>query len=364
MWIIFNFVDKSIENMPSNKNALIRYRYLDELLSSRVRYYTRQELTDKLNEHLVSPVSKRCVEKDLIDIQDEWGIEYDERIYDGKKYIHYADPSFSIFNKELTPEERTMLRSVLATIGQFDGLPNFEWLETMRLKLGKESGSALASGEFEGNGDEKLIQFSYNPYLKNSNMIAGLFQHIASKQAIRIEYKPYYATDSFPVVVSPYRLKQYNNRWYLICCRMPDGRFSNYALDRMVSYSVADDVEFMPCPVDIDEHFDDIIGVTYVSDAPVEKVIFAGSPKEIQFILTKPLHWSQRCPSQDEQEDLHSQYPNVPEDWVFLTIECKWNFELITMLFSFGERIVVLSPERVVSDMTQKLQTMGGYYIK
>lgn len=350
--------------MPANKNALIRYRYLDELLSSRVKYYTRQELTDKLNEHLATPVSKRCVEKDLIDIQDEWGIEYDEKVYDGKRYIHYADSSFSIFNKELTQEERTMLRSVLATVGQFDGLPNFEWLETMRLKLGKDSGSALASGEFEGYEDEKLIQFSNNPYLKNSNMIAGLFQHIVSKQAIQIEYKPYSAPESFLVVVSPYRLKQFNNRWYLICCRMSDGRFTNYALDRMVSFEVIEDIEFMPCPIDIDEHFDDIIGVTYVSDEPVETVVFAGSPREIQFILTKPLHWSQRCPSQEGQEELHSQYSNVPENWIFLTIECKWNFELITTLFSFGERIVVLSPERVVSDLSRKLEIMTQYYNK
>jgi predicted DNA-binding transcriptional regulator YafY len=309
-------------------------------------------------------VSKRCVEKDLIDIQDEWGIEYDEKVYDGKKYIHYADPSFSIFNKELTQEERTMLRSVLATVGQFDGLPNFEWLETMRLKLGKDSGSALSSGEFEGYEDEKLIQFSNNPYLKNSNMIAGLFRHIVSKQAILIEYKPYYMAEPFSVVVSPYRLKQFNNRWYLICSRMPDGRFSNYALDRMVAYSAANNCEFMSCPVDIDEHFDDIIGVTYVSDAPVETVIFAGSPKEIQFIITKPFHWSQRCPSQEEQETLHSQFPHVPEDWVFLTIECKWNFELITTLFSFGERIVVLSPSRVVEDVKIKLSKMRTLYVK
>lgn len=347
--------------MPANKNALIRYRYLDELLSSR-KMYTRQELTDKLNDHLVTPVSKRCVEKDLIDIQDEWGIEYDEKIYDGKKYIHYADPSFSIFNKELTQEERTMLRSVLATVGQFDGLPNFEWLETMRLKLGKDSGSALSSGEFEGYEDEKLIQFSNNPYLKNSNMIAGLFQHIVSKQAIQIEYKPYSALESFSVVVSPYRLKQFNNRWYLICCRMQDGRFTNYALDRMISFKAAEDIEFMPCPIDIDEHFDDIIGVTYISDAPVEKVIFAGSPREIQFILTKPLHWSQRCPSLNEQEKLHSQYPNVPEDWIFLTIECKWNFELITTLFSFGERISVVAPKRVRNDIINKMRNMLYLY--
>lgn len=348
--------------MPANKNALIRYRYLDEMLSSRVRYYTRQELTDKINEKLATPVSKRCVEKDLIDIQDEWGIEYDEKIYDGKKYIHYADSSFSIFNKELTSEERTLLKSVLDTIGQFDGLPNFEWLESMRLKLSKGGNSVLSSSDLEEESDRKIIEFNSNPYLKNTNMIAGLFQHIASKQSIRIEYKPYYSTDSFPVVVSPYRLKQFNNRWYLICCRIPDGRFCNYALDRMVSYNVADDVEFMPCPVDIDEHFDDIIGVTYVSDASVEKVIFAGSPKEIQFILTKPLHWSQRCPSQYEQEILHSEYPNVPDDWVFLTIECKWNFELITTLFSFGERIVVVSPERVLADLRKKLDMMNTLY--
>ena len=130
----------------------------------------------------------------------------------------------------------------------------------------------------------------------------------------------------------------------------------------MVSFSVAEDVEFMPCPIDIDEHYDDIIGVTYISDAPVETVIFAGSPREIQFILTKPLHWTQKRPSIEEQARLHEEYPNVPEDWIFLTIECKWNFELITTLFSFGERIFVVAPDRVVSDIYNKLRSMGELY--
>ena len=120
----------------------------------------------------------------------------------------------------------------------------------------------------------------------------------------------------------------------------------------------------MPSPIDIDEHNDDIIGVTYISDAPVETVIFAGSPREIQFILTKPLHWTQKRPSIEEQAMLHEEYPNVPKDWIFLTIECKWNFELITTLFSFGERIIVLSPQKVVEDITEKLLKMSDYYRK
>lgn len=350
--------------MPTNKNALIRYRYLDELLSSRVKYFTRQELTDKINEHLDSPVSKRCVEKDLIDIQDEWGVEYEERVYDGKKYIHYSDPSFSIFNKELTEEERTLLKSALDTLGQFDGLPNFEWLERMRLKLSLGGESAMSFGRFEENSSHKIIEFSTNPYLKNSNMIAGLFQHIASRQVIQIEYLPYHLETPITEVISPYRLKQYNNRWYLLCCRMSDGRFSNYALDRLVSYDEVVGVEYLPCPVEIDEHFDDIIGVTFLPDEPIQTIVFAGSPREIQFIITKPLHWTQRRPTEDEQQAFHTRYSDVPSDWIFLTIDCKWNFELITTLYSFGERIIVLSPEKVVNDIKHKLQVMSALYLK
>ena len=36
--------------MAVNKNAVIRYMYLDQMLSDRHHYYTRSELTDKCNE--------------------------------------------------------------------------------------------------------------------------------------------------------------------------------------------------------------------------------------------------------------------------------------------------------------------------
>ena len=108
-----------------------------------------------MNERLVSPVSKRCIEKDLVDIQDEWGIDYEEIIDEyGKRRIHYADKSFSIFSKELTEEERKILKSALDTLGQFDGLPNFEWLEAMRVKLSKGGRSAMSAGEFEDDGNK------------------------------------------------------------------------------------------------------------------------------------------------------------------------------------------------------------------
>jgi hypothetical protein len=54
--------------MPTNKNAFIRYKYLDRLLSDHYHYYDIHDLTDKVNEMLCNDgfkkVGQRCVEKD------------------------------------------------------------------------------------------------------------------------------------------------------------------------------------------------------------------------------------------------------------------------------------------------------------
>jgi len=55
--------------MPTNKNAFIRYKYLDKLLSDRYHYYDRNDLKDKVNDMLerdgFKTVTKRTIEKDI-----------------------------------------------------------------------------------------------------------------------------------------------------------------------------------------------------------------------------------------------------------------------------------------------------------
>ncbi|MBQ3896161.1 MAG: WYL domain-containing protein, partial [Paludibacteraceae bacterium] len=55
--------------MPSNKNALMRYKFLDEMLSDRHHFYDINALTEKCNEKLVDAglheVTRRCIEKDI-----------------------------------------------------------------------------------------------------------------------------------------------------------------------------------------------------------------------------------------------------------------------------------------------------------
>lgn len=56
--------------MPTNKNALIRYKHLDTLLSDRHHYYDIGDLTELVNHMLYEDgfpeVTRRCIEKDII----------------------------------------------------------------------------------------------------------------------------------------------------------------------------------------------------------------------------------------------------------------------------------------------------------
>ena len=59
--------------MPTNKNALLRYKYLDRLLSDHHHYYDIHDLTEKVNDMLYEDgfpeVTQRCIEKDLVNMQ-------------------------------------------------------------------------------------------------------------------------------------------------------------------------------------------------------------------------------------------------------------------------------------------------------
>jgi len=347
--------------MPSNKNAIIRYKILDELLSDRSRYFSRYDLLDKVNGKLMDlglgPVSKRTIELDLNDLElGPFYAEYEEGKIYGKKYIRYQDPTFSIFTKKLTKEEIALLGSVLNTVGQFTGLPNFEWLEALREKLTNDSLG-------DNDGSYKIIEFSNNPYVKNSNLIAGLFSAISNKQVLELSYRRFQDTEPLRIKVYPYRIKQYNDRWFLICRHPEYKEFSNFPLDRIESFDILYNEEYIPVDsAEIDEFFDDIIGVTNIAENEVQDILFAVDPIRLPYIETKPLHWSQSKPSQEEQEELHDKYKTIPPDWVFVRISCKENKELITTLYAYGADLIILEPADIQEKIVNKTYESIEHY--
>ena len=135
-----------IKYMPTNKNALIRYRILDRYLSDHHHYYDIHDLAEKVNDYLdkeeLSTVTQRCIEKDLVDMQGLFSAPIEHYNKNGKYYITYNKYSFSIFKQEMSREERSLLREVLSTLGQFGGLDNFQWLLSANCRYNKPFNSS------------------------------------------------------------------------------------------------------------------------------------------------------------------------------------------------------------------------------
>ena len=351
--------------MPANKNTVTRYYILDKLLANRYHHYSVEDLRQHVNEELKElgqePVSRRTIELDLhyLEYEGPFLAEIEHYQIDVpsqknpnktvKKSCHrYADPSVSIFKKELKEDEKYLLSEALSLLGQFEGLPNLDGLETLRKSLDVKT-------------DRQIISFTKNP-LENSTLLGELFTAISQKQVVEIHYHRFEAPDEErQITVHPYSLKEYNRRWYLMATADTDKKILILALDRIDSVVPLPAKGYASFDGDISERFEDIIGVTLHEDRPVQPILFWVSDHSKDYVATKPIHESQRHYSGEREKGLRQQYPML-EGGYFFSIECVENYELIRELTSFGEDLIVLSPEDIQQKVINKINGMRNKY--
>ena len=342
--------------MPTNKNALIRYKYLDGLLSDYHHLYDIHDLTEKVNDMLYEDgfpeVTQRCIEKDINTLEYAPFLAPIERFTkNGKRCIHYENRSFSIFKKEISLEEQNLLREVLSTIGQFDGLDNFGWLEDFKIGLNIEE-------------RRQIISFSNNPYLQNSNLLGTLFDNISNEVVIDLSYHTFNDETIRSVVFHPYLLKQYNDRWFLLGAADSDMKILSFALDRIDKVDTLPEKNYMKCPEELFERFDDIVGVTLYENRSVEHILLWVSDISKGYVDTKPIHGSYTPIRGETEQQLRMKYPQL-QGGVFFTLDCIPNYELIRELCSYGKELIVLQSDgHVQDDIFKRISEMNDIYFQ
>lgn len=349
--------------MPTNKNAMTRYKILDDLLSNRYHNYSLDDLTEELNRRLnemdIDSVTRRCVEKDIHYLEYEGPFLVDIERYSApgyskekqrsyvKKCLRYSNPSFSIFKKDLTDDEEYLLSEALSLLGQFDGLPNLDGLEGLRFGLGVKR-------------KRKIISLTKNP-LENSSLLGQLFTAISQKQVIELSYHTFNSDEIKKIVVHPYLLKEYYRRWFLFSAADTDDKLLCFSLDRIDGVKPLPSYKYREYKGDLSSYFDDIIGVTLHIGQPVEHILFWVSDNSCHYVETKPLHDSQIMYKGDKADEIRASYPSL-SGGAFFSIDCVENYELIRELCSFGPELVVLSPDGIRKEIVSRLRKMTGMY--
>lgn len=157
-----------------------------------------------------------------------WSIEL-AKLRDGKKvYYSYTDMSFSINNMPLNEVEINQLKAAVNILSQFKGMPQFEWVNELVPKLQQ----GIASEEVSTT----IMEFDSNQYLKGIDCLGPLYNAISYRKVLSISYQPFENETPFDIVIHPYFLKQYNNRWFLFGYNAENEKYDwNLAIDRIVS---------------------------------------------------------------------------------------------------------------------------------
>ena len=340
--------------MPKNKNAVLRYKYLDELLSDSHHYYTMSDLTERVNDKLAlngnDQVSIRTIQKDIRDLQNEvFGAPIESfSMHEKKKCYRYDQPGYSIFHKPLSDEETNLLGEVLSTIGQFEGLPHFAWLDNLQKGLGiKES--------------RKIINFSKNVALKNIQFLGMLYDVISNSQVLNLSYKKFSASEPESFEYHPYLLKEYNSRWYLVGYDSDKDFIKTLPVDRIIEFTPLPEKELIQCPLDINAFFDDVVGITVYADKEPIDILLWASEHETDYIDTKPIHHSQvKVEDETKIAELQSAYHKT--DGHFYTLRCQQTYELERKFVSHFAEMEVLQPVALRECIIEKIKDMSRLY--
>ena len=105
--------------MPANKNALIRYKTIDNCLRNRYRRWTLEDLVEACSdalydmEGITKGVCARTVQMDIqIMRSDKLGYNAPIEVYD-RIYYRYADPDYSITEMPLSIEDCKLIKKAI-----------------------------------------------------------------------------------------------------------------------------------------------------------------------------------------------------------------------------------------------------------
>lgn len=330
--------------MPKNKSYSDRKKILNELF--RTKAYSLPEIMARINERLDITISKKTIQNDIQALRNE-AFEKGAEIpcIDGR--YRYEPQNFNIFEVKVDPASVAKIKLAAALLKQIPGLDIHEELNEIFEKLEMRGINAEED-------EQQFIQFDTRPEYTGAKYLAEILDAIKGETVISFDYQPFNHDAPIRIVVHPYLLKEWNNRWFLI--GLPEHfhekgecEFHQYGLERIKSKIKVEKIEFYRHhKFNAATFYKNVIGITIPKDAKVEKVVLQFTNERSKYIETNPLHHSQKL---------------INESETYLTFEYQLilNKELESIILSYGADVYIIKPSLLQGQINKTILAMNKY---
>ncbi|GAA4318676.1 WYL domain-containing protein [Flaviaesturariibacter amylovorans] len=336
--------------MPVTRNALLRYRSIDQCLRNRRRRWTLEDLIEAVSDALFQHggidkgISRRSIQADLQVMRSAQLGYHAPIVVTEKKYYSYADPDYSITQIPLSEQDLARMNEAVEVLKQFRGFSHFSELGEVLQKLEDHVYTAA-------HRTPSVIDFEKNEGLRGLGHLDALYRAITQRQVLQLTYRSFTAKAPSTFSFHAWWLKEFKNRWFAVGLRNGKGAVTTLALDRIEALALLDTEMYVPSVrYDAATYYQHVVGVTVHEGkrpVPVRLWVDAGNAP---YVETKPIHGSQQVESRNEDGS------------IIVVLQVQLNYELEREILGFGPGMEVLAPEALRRTIAQKVEACGARY--
>lgn len=315
--------------MLRTKGQFDRFNFLISLLSS--NKLTKKEIIDAYKERgFKIGEDGRNFHNDLKYLMDE-GAEIHRPEKGDNRY--FLLNQFSLDDNPFDDEEISVLEQCIDILSNTNGFHIANDLREVLLK------SKFLKYRLEQQG-RHYVSFENHTIAKGTMHLDDLYNAIIAKSCLKINYTPNSTNIVEEYIVSPYFLKEYRNRWYLLALKNCDKFLMNFALDRINAIRIANDSEYIETELDFEKMYENTIGVTIPMNDTVKEIILEIDKKSASYIKSKSLLKNQEIITENENGS------------IIVKLNAYINYELKQNILSFGDAIKVLKPDNLAKEIS------------
>lgn len=327
--------------MPKSKEQNFRLRLIDETLRNR-KFVKTADLVKLIKNQLGEDVSNRTVQKDIEAMKNDTRLAYDAPIeYDSKRKAYfYSEEGYTIANIALKEHEVNALRFCGARIQLYSNSGLFKDFSKAIQKV--IDGVNLKQKLKLTTDPDLIIQTDTVIYESSSDMLEKILLAIDEKTNICFDYRKFNSTDEkVERIISPYILKEYKSRWYILGFAAKDNKIKTFALDRMENLVHTNGNYYQNKTFDSELYFKHCFGITAFQETPKTIKLQFGA-RQIEYVKSLPIHSTQKVISENKNR-------------LIVSIKVIPSYELYEYILGKMPDIKVLSPKPVAEKVKQIL---------
>lgn len=179
--------------------------------------------------------------------------------------------------------------------------------------------------------------------------LSAVIDALRDSVALRFDYHPY--TRSLPttgVVLEPYFIKVFRQRWYVVGRHTKEDRIKTYALDRISNMEQLTEKFTPPADFSPSDYFSDAFGIVVDKSQP-RKITIKTDSTRAKYFRALPLH--------------HSQDEMITDNYSIFTYHMRITRDLVSELLSYGSEVEVLAPVELRTMMRSELEKALSPYV-